>query len=573
MMNDCLWIWLTCSIDWFWFWITGLLTILWIFFTWFQLIGSVNKLRIEYRSFFRGWYIYSLVISVIFCIVPIVLNFIPGKSLPIIWYDIFRETLSMFFAFFQAIIPLKKVKTRKFVKILANYIWGEEKDILAISDEFQYFIKDVVEKADNWDIDACRIILLCKNKNLVNKIICNIGSFDSFINTYLKRQKEKVKDENIQIEFVQFVIDSSLNYDNSILAREIQWDLFWWFNSWKWLVSRKIFDNFFFIHRYHLLSWWDDFFWFDFNLKKSEIFWKNFDLFLRLAINSFFWDIIEFTHDKEKFYENIKYHKDLYLWLNALCWYNWILYNKISWIQAIEIMSLVSKYDKEIEEYYKNRDLEFYKCDEHLWFSPIKDPDNLIESISRWIYKMIETVWMIKETEENSYYIRQTMIHLYDHFSSKENVITELIHKNIKDLMYGQIKSMNSRGYYPNMTRAFFHIFWFSIFQEKLEENDLDFVLKSLKVIYNSLKEFSKWEFWYVTKDFRKIQDDDIIRTANDKAKETIENFLPKNMAYLDKDHKLIYYYSENLSKSVLDCRKLDDDKIIILKQKKWNNL
>ena len=132
-MNDCLWIWLNCETDWFWFWITELLTVLSIFFTWFQLVNPVNKFRIEYRSFFRSWYIYALVISVLFRVVPIVLNFVPGKKLPVVWYDIFREVLSIFCALFTgiilfslAIIPIRKVKTKKFVKILAKYIWNEE---------------------------------------------------------------------------------------------------------------------------------------------------------------------------------------------------------------------------------------------------------------------------------------------------------------------------------------------------------------------------------------------------------------------------------------------------------------
>lgn len=579
-MNDCLWIWLNCEINWFWFWIIELLTVFWIFFTWFQLVNPANKLRIEYRSFFRSWYVYTLVISVLFCVVPIVLNFIPGKSLPVIWYDIFREVLSIFFALFtgivlflQAIIPIRRVNTKKFAKILANYIWGEEKDISAVSEEFQYFIRDIIKKVDKWDINACRIVLLCKNTVLVRKIVCNIGGFDSFINVYLEREKDEKIYEKIQIEFVQFVINSSLNCDNSILAREIQWDLFWWFNGWKWLISKKIFDDFFFIHRYHLLSWRDDFVRFDYNLRKSKTFWKNFCSFLKLAINAFFCEGREYDDKKNNLKDNLKdniqYHKDLYIWLNSLCWYDGILYNRLTWYPAVEIISLVSKYNDIIEEYYKNKDLKFYECEESLWFSPVINPDSLMESISWWIYRMIETIWMIKETEENSFDIRQECIHLYDHFWWKDKTIVNIIHDNIKNLMYGQIKFVNSRGYYPNMTRAFFHIFWYSIFDDKLEENDRDFVLKTLIVIHDSLKRFAKWEFWYVTKKFIDIQDTDIIETANNKARETIDNFLPNNMEYSTENDTLTYYFSSNLSKSVLDCKRLEKGEIIILDRKK----
>jgi len=573
MINDCLWIWLNCSNYNFALTIIDFLTIVWLFFTWFQLIKPIHKLRLSYYSFFRYQILFFCWIAWLFTLVPIVLKFIPWKAIPIIWYDIFWEILWLVFilviwiyTFFCAITPIKRVKNiKKLNEIIINCLWQGEKRIEALWQEFWFFIWDIVKKVDENNDDAYRTLLLCKNKKLIESIIINnISSFNELLKVYADRKFTYENDiENLHKDFVKLVINESLSNNDSILSREIKWEIYDGFNSWKWIISQTIFNNFKFIHDYDLLDR-DGYRTFRSRWNIQEIYGDNYIEFRRLCVYSFFWR----REDMESVEKNRDYYEDLCWGLCKFSWYKWIIYNYINkgnymcdsmWPINLTLI------DKKWEIILRNRAPErnYYKI-WIWWFNPIWEPQDFIESISWWCYKCLESVSYIKETDENLDTIRHYCCEIY--WDMHDGLVFEAIQKNIRNLIFWQIENVNSKWNYPNMTRIFFHLFGRKIFGTgvTITEDEKDFIIKSLKIISKSLKSFSEWYFRNIKPEDNENLDNDLQNNRKEKARTILEDFLPKNIVYSKEDNTLTSYFAWWIDKSVLNLNELENDKIVL---------
>ena len=573
-MNDCLWIWLNCSDYNFTFTIIDFLTIVWLFFTWFQLIKPIHKLRLSYHSLFRYQILSFCWIAWLFTLVPIILKFIPWKAVPIFWYDIFWEILwllviliTWIYTLFCAIMPIKKVKNiKRLNEIIINCLWQGEKRIEALWQEFWFFIWNIVKKVDENNDVAYHTLLLCKNKKLIDSIITNnISSFNELLKVYADRKFTNKNDiENLHKDFVKLVINESLSNNDSILSREIKWEIYDGFNSWKWIISQTIFNNFKFIHDYDLLDR-DDYRILHPRWNVQEIYGDNYMEFWRLCVYSFFWR----RDDMESVEKNKDYYKDLCSGLCKFSWYKWIIYNYINkGSYMCDSMWPINSnlIGKKWEKILKSRAPEehYYKV-WIWWFYPILEPQDFIEAISWWCYKCLETVSYIKETDENLDTIRYYCREIY--WDMHDSLVLEAIQKNIRNLIFWQIENVNSKWNYPNMTRIFFHLFGRKIFGTgvTVTEDEKDFIIKSLKIISKSLKSFSEWYFWNIKPEDNKNLDIDLQNNRKEKARSILEDFFPKNIVYSKEDNTLTSYFAWWIDKSVLNLNELENDKIVLI--------
>ncbi len=588
LINDCLWIGLNCSNYDISFDIIWLLTVIWLFFTWYQLLKPENKLRLNY-SFLSKNIIYQVIlISLLFSLVPIVLKFIPLWTLPVIWYDVFREILSLivililWIIIFKIIItPITKINPKKILGLLIANLWQWDRAISAIWFEFSYFFEDLVKNVDNKDKDAFTSLLLCENNDLIKYIAEDINAFNTLLRVYDNKYKNKktfssINDESylmwlsidwaffkvpeitdsevkhLHVEFLNLVIDEALNNENSILSKELNWKIYKWINKWYWLVSQHIFNDFGFIHEYNLLEdrWWP-------YKKNSDVFNNNYIKFRESSIDSFF------DNEEQKFENNINYHKDLYSWICKFCWPRWILNKSCEKLE--NLFNPVQHFDIKINSLQwlilskcLPNNSNYYKITWQWMFHPvIEEPKDFIESISWWCFKLLESLSYIKETSENERAIRHLSCEIYMN-TFTDDVIIKRIQENLKNLMKWHIEKTNWRWFYPNMTRIFFHIFWRYIFFDTINDEDRDFVISVMKIISKALKNFSEWRFWYYNWNNISIMDDDLIENRDKKIKEIMDNYLPKNMVYNKENHTLTFYSWERLEKKTINLDVLD---------------
>ena len=575
MINDCLWIWLNCSNYNFTFTIIDFLTIIWLFFAWYQLIRPIHKLRLNYYNFFN-LRLFRFVWLAFFCILmPLILKFVPGKAIPILWYDIFRETLSVIIVtitwiilFFQAKKPITKIKNLSRLKqIIIIYLWWNDKEIEALWHEFWYFISDLIKKVDWKNEDAYKILLLCKNKRFITNIIVNnVTSFDKLLKTYYERKLTNESYlENLHKDFIKLIINESLSNDDSILSREIKWEIYEWFNGWKWIISQTIFEDFKFIHDYDLLDReWYNKPYLNYDLPKA--YGNNYVRFWNLCIESFFWWTIG---------EENNYYEDICWGLCKFAWFKWIIYNKIiDWdLGADALFRLQIKLSSKLEKNIMKSKIDssfYYKIDEW-WFHPVNPPKDFIEAVSWWCYMCLESVAEVNETVENTETIRYYCNLLYWMRIKHWGDVMEAIWDNIRNLILWHIKYMNSYWKYPSMTRVFFHIFWTDIFYkyEELWENEMDFLMEILQIISKSLDNFSNLCFRNFEEKDNENLDLDLFENRNKKAQEILDSFLPNYMSYSHKDKTLTYYSLRWIEKSILDLKELENNKIVILNSKK----
>lgn len=560
------------------------LAVLWVFFAWYQLVKPRHKIRFKFRGVRIRFADGLLLISIIFSLTSSIIHLTPFKNNPWIGFNLFREILAAISVIFCGIIylvianiPIKKVKDiDKFLGIVVSYLWKWQESINAIGQEMRYFIESVVTLADTGNNEALSALRVLLDKSLIDYIVNdNLFTLDKILSIYTSRKKvgESYIDM-IQEEFISTIIESSLNYENSLIAKELRWDLFWWINQGKWIVSQRIFDDFEFIDQYDLLikkrfplSHRD-------NQDQSWAYAYNFVKFRDLAIKSFF----EKDRNRNDIEKNIKFHKSLYKGITSFCWYKWILMNnyedfKITHYVLESIGSGIFNNADQIMKFYWNSIPTFSIDSSERFYSKLQDPSNFFESIAMWLYNIMETISYIEENERNSFKIRDIILWFFNDatffwgsdkegkdqsdedrdiwkvFMAIKNIFNQLLEK--------QILENNIKGYYPMMTRTFFHIYWSNIFGKKLQNDEKDFCNRILKELGNALPQLHSGIFWWITEHDASI-DGDIQEARTIKIQEILSTFFPYLMIYNKENNSLTYYYGGKLSKSTINLKTLD---------------
>lgn len=544
------------------FTIVDLITIFGIFIARYQQINPVFRFRMWYK-----WKkIYLFICAFLASIIWIIVVWLPWNSIWYLWYPWFRQMISLLFTIcillylrYICTIPIKKVKNIKWLtKVITDSIWFWNKDLTAVGSEVQFFIENLVSNVDDWNIDAFDLLKILLDTSLIQNIILEQPlTLGVILRIYEQRKKINNREiDNLQEEFISTIVYESLNNNNSIIAREIRGNLFWGINQWKWLISQIIFENFEFIDKYDLLSrkWYP---WSYKEESKSNIdYAKNYSNFREHATSSFFKDIPN----------NIKYYKNIYIGLSWFWWYNGILKEnyksyEITWKIFSQINFWIHEHNKEIKQYYEKWNIETIKIDPSYWIKHLQ-PNNLYEAISLGCYNLLESISYIKE--ENDWEIRDLIRQItVENYNTDISSIDNKINENLKTLMKFQILDKNIFWYYPNMTRIFFHIYWYEIFSNNIKKHNQEFCIQILKLLHTSLPKLYDWMFWWI-QDNESV-DEDLQINRNFKKEKLLWDLFPNYMFYNPNKHTLTYYFADKLSKSVLDLKQTEDDKIIIL--------
>ena len=592
-MINCLWLGFAC---WEYLWIFGiaeLLTVIWLFFAWYQFIWPTEKFRLFNKWLTNRHILFFISISILFSLSWVIVNYMPGEALPFIWYSDFWQLLSLFIVItigiifaIKAILPFRKISdTKRFLDVLVIFLWKWWKYTVAIWGEIRYLIQQIVKLSDEGNQDAHNILRLTMDKWLIDNIIHEqFFTIIQILEVYINRNK--IGDryiDNLQEEFISTVIEKSLNSGDSIISKELRGELYAWINQGKWIISQRIFEQFEFINRYNLLSS-KRFAWsYKYTEEKTKDYAINYSKFWKLAVNSFFrqerndkWEIT-----KKHIITNIVFYDDLYKWLLWFCWYKWIIINnyrdadlRISILGDIidNISHHLRDNAKEILENYGNK-IPIFKVDNMIWINN-KNPWNFFEAIALGSYQLLETISHIKETEENAREIRDlTREVVIDTFwwDDDINKVSCLIKERLNYLILKQISENNIRGYYPNMTRNFFHIYGRRIFTNKINDEDKTFCLEVLKLLEANLPKLNSWVFWWITKKDDEI-DEDLQEARKEKAQKIIWDILPYWVIYNQEKNTLTYYFGDKLDKAILDLSEVKNDKIVILNHKEETN-
>ena len=204
-----------------------------------------------------------------------------------------------------------------------------------------------------------------------------------------------------------------------------------------------------------------------------------------------------------------------------------------------------------------------------IWIRNI-EPSNFFEAIALGCYCLLETISHIGETEQNVWDIRNLVdeVLLEDTWWDGEyKKIVNLIKERLNYLIYKQISEKNIKGYYPNMTRIFFHIYGWHIFTNKIEDEDKIFCINVLKLLEGNLPKLNSWIFRWIEKKDNDI-DEDLQENRKKQAEKIATDILPHGVIYSEKSNTLTYYFGSKLDKAVLDLSEVKNDKIVILNHK-----
>ena len=540
-----------------------LLSVLWLFFAWYQLIKPRHTLRIRVKSNFLGNNYLWIWFALMFSIISVILPFIPWKPIILLWYRIFREILSLIvilihgiYLFFIATTPIKKIwDIDKFTNIIISYIWKWWEYTDALWLELWSFFEKIVKFVDKWNKTAMSLMRIMTDKSLIDNIVTKqLYTISIILEVYLERKS--VWDRHIdmfQEEFISIIIQESLAKKDSIISKEINGELFWWINRWAGLLSQNLFKKFSFIATYSLFS-------------KKRFAWsyraeteynqndyrKNYISFLQKWIDSFF----------ENIPENLKYYKTLYDGLLWLCWYNWIIKETENY-PSLSIQHKLFDNWEAILKHFNNKIPDF-SIDKIALIESI-DPKNIFDSLSLWFYKICENISHIQETKENSFLIRSQIMSVATDilWSSNDSAISKAIRERVRMLFEKQILNNNIFWYYPMIIRIFFHLFWFQIFEETIEDEDKTFCIRIILWLKKQLPALFEWKIWWYDSVCTDMTQD-IQQNRLEKAHKIIGDMLPKNMYYDHSRGILWYFFWSDMSKWELNIEKIQDDKIEI---------
>ena len=586
MMINCLGLNYVCGEYWWIFTIAELLTVIGLFFTWYQFIWEREKFRLLNRWLTSSTIFIAIWWTVLISIVWIIVNYIPGRPLPIIGYSESWNLLALLFIItigsilsIGAIRPLKKIKNKEhLLDIIISFIGKGGLYTTAIWGELRYIIRDIINLENKGDVSwyLYRMFQILLDKSLIDNIIHEqIFTLNEILSVYkIKNDSSDANIDRVQKQFISTIIEESLNSKDSIISKEIRWELYAGINKWQGIVTQQIFNDFYFIHRYQLLSrkWY---MWsYRYEQDKGEEYDINYSKFWKLSIESFFRESKDNKGIIHKdILKNIDFYEDISNGLMWFAWYKGILVKNyrthdIIYTMLNKIKKWISENAQEILDYYQKIDI---------WLSEVENiiqieerrPSNFFEAIALWCYSLLESMSYIDNIPTNSENIRDIIVNyiqIDDSLSTDiaVNKVFQLINERLKYLILKKIEERNIKGYYPNMTRNFFYMYWYQIFTNKIAKNDEEFCFKVLQLLELNLPKLYSWTFWWITEKWNTL-DKDLQEARREKINKIIEDILPYGIIYNQEKNTLTYYFADRLDKSVLDLSEVKNNKIIIL--------
>lgn len=431
------------------------------------------------------------------------------------------------------------------IQVYLDYISRGDEYIDATWWELWYFFRDIVELVDQWNKEAINFLRILMDKQFIYNITHKQFSTLHFILRVYKERKATWRSniDNLHEEFLTTIIQISLNSNDSFITREIKGDLFGWINQGKGLLSLLIFESFSFIARYNLFS--DKRFVGSYKSKieKDLIYTANYASFFEHAIKSFFADITN----------NIRYYETVYNGILVFCSYPRSLAKL-----RIEEKKFISPFHWIHNGIYDNSDQILRYFDNNIPFFSLEEytvrhhlePKNIFDSLAFGFCELCESISHIEETSENSSNIRDMLSLIendfLDFWSSNNNQRSEgsifrAIALRINKIFEKKVLEDNLYGRYPMLTRIFFHLWGYQIFNGDEAAYDKDFCLNILQWFANKLPELYEWKIWSHETGCLNSNEDIHVNRLN-KAHEIIDDLLPKNM-YYDYERKVLGYF------------------------------
>jgi hypothetical protein len=191
-------------------------------------------------------------------------------------------------------------------------------------------------------------------------------------------------------------------------------------------------------------------------------------------------------------------------------------------------------------------------------------PKEIQEIIGEYFYKILYNFISFYETkEENDESLRLKLHFLYDNFIDKfgDNKDIEA-EKKFKDLLKNKIvedRFSNIRGCFPAMIIIYFYLYGHYIFTDNIKSSDLkDFhvpILQGIAISFPKLYSGFVYEFFD-----KESLPEDKAEKLKIKGAEIIRKFLPHNIHYDFEKNTLTYYYTGDLSASIIDLNKVKSE-------------
>lgn len=540
------------------------LGIIWVFFTWYQLLDGTHKLRLSYRN--TKIITYRLLwISFVGIIIATSLPFIPWYALPFIWYSISWEILVALICMFLIIYnfvsarrPIKKVKhSKRLYNISLNSIASWWKHIEAFVIEAAFFFKNLFKNILKWDGYSHNILINMLSNNFIDELIrSHPFTLQEIFKSYVSLYEKIWQDQRILEEFFQAVFFRSLQDRESFISREINDEIHKHYNRWKWILLSMILDDFKFIDRFWLLKW------IPFNISKQwnqDVYSHNFVMFWYHTVPLYFSDI---KH-------NIYLYKNIYNWLSQIAW---IIQNspEVSHVD-IHVYGLTNNIPIGLQEhsweilesywgkrpeysYLNSKDFRVYIW--HHWDMHIK---NILDALAFWMFDCFLASTTMSST-----------IEIKDKQRSERNysiAIEHLLWFNWKDAIFIEIKKRlnilfeikileNLKWYYPMASRAFWNAYWWQLFNtdDKLTQSK-DSYINILRIFAENLPKLKDWFIYAYSED--QLQKEYYKNYTQNKAIKIIADLFPDNMNYDSIQNKLFYYFWDRSSWSSIDLNRL----------------
>ncbi len=533
--------------------IWAFMTLIWVFFAWFQLINSIHKIRfrVRYNKFIVFLVLVPLLSSVIGTLIPL----IPWKPLPLLWYPIFWEIFTALYIiiiwliltpylFFNKINKFD-IKTWKINIIYIHYL-AKNKDIQNIVDELQYFFDDFLRKYKK-EIEekkwwyAHQFITIIQNQRFIDYLIENPFTIQKIIFIYKKEKRTQFSYE--EQEFLKKVILWSFKNNNSFLVHELNWNFNIDFGNQNWIILKNLIEDLNFLSKLNIL--WD-----------SETFWYSSDIIFAKNYLKFILKIHEEFLNKNKIEQNyLKYE----LLLKVFETQEWIIqnsYKKIDWLLKSNI--IISNFKNKIWKledsllnlYPWNKFPEIILNKEKPYWSEYHELESnisILDAYAFWIYKLLCAF---------TYYKNADIRHYTLEFSSgvSENFVFKQVEKRLF-ILYKQKINDNLLWYYPMISRVFWENYIRNIINETDKVNKNKDIINIIKIYAEKLPKLSEWYIYRYTNDT--LKNEDTKEIAIKKANNIIKDLFTKNIEYDKEKNILIIFWWDNLYYSKLDLSKI----------------
>lgn len=523
------------------FWIAEFLTVIGLFFAAYQLKTPEWELRIRYENNFlknmKRRFILSGILSLLGFLLLLIFDY-QSK-----FWEIWSLVILLYiWCCFRGKIttPIKKIENvENFKKLIIDFLGRWEEKIAILWSELGYFFEDLINKIEEGNNEAYQILILYMDSRLSKNLICNqYNTIQKIIKVY----KTKVYVWEIHKIFLSSIIHTSLSDNDSIIARAL-------IEGKNTILLTQIFEKFSFISSYDLYK--ETFGGINNSKNDRELTTTYFNNYLR-----FFEQILESFFDKNHIKENIVYHQTLYFSMKRFSgelWYDWLLRNNY---ENMDIPRIIVRMYSKITDIMDEKIKDFFIKDYS--YIPSKPPFTFIDTIAHGVFELLKSIAYIPERKDNTERIWQLCHMLYPFWNS---TIFILIKQRINEYILRHIKDIDKEWYYPHMTRIFFHIFAWKIFQQETdygqEKNFYIEVLKEIKTWlfllahgkYFEIDSFANWD--------REMQE-----KHKEKIIEIVKDMLWPNILFNPTDETLTYY--DSFDKKNLDLTKLDDNIIAI---------